>query len=468
MPDLPRPCADDLRRHPMLADLGDGVLEHLCTVGRLRRFADGEAIVTKGEPAREMFFVLTGAFRFRGFWGGSVRSFTNPTGAVTGRLPFSRMSEYQGDGTAMGDVQVLEVHEDDYYELLGKSPELAQRLVGAMSDRVRENTKTVQQNEKLAALGKLAAGLAHELNNPAAAARRAATSLRERFAQMPENAARLVALGLVPDQVRAAYAAMCAAAAAHAGERLSTLAASEREDELADWLADHGAADPYGMAHTLADAALTPGDLARIIEGVPQSAVPDLLGWTEGHFAGEGLLDEIADASSRVAELVGAIKQYSHMDQTPEPVATSVEAGIESTLTMLAHEARKQSVTIRRAFQALPPLSARPGELNQVWTNLLDNAIDAARSTVTIRTQLCADTVEVEIEDDGPGIPEALRSRIFEPFFTTKEPGQGTGLGLEIAQRIVRQHAGEVEVESAPGRTLFRVRLPLSGPPIGA
>jgi signal transduction histidine kinase len=462
---MPDPlCPDDLRAHPMLADLSEDVLEYLCDVGTLRTFADGERVVSEGQPAEQMFFVLSGDFTFRGFFGGTMRSFSNGPGSVTGRLPFSRMETYRGDGTARGDLKALEVHQDQFYDMLGASPELGQRLVGAMSDRVRENTKTVQQNEKLTALGKLSAGLAHELNNPASAARRAATSLRERFAQKPEHAARLVALGLVPEQVRAAYAAACAAAEAHAGEHLSTLALSAREDDLADWLEGHGAADPYGMANTLADAALTPADLDRIIDGIPEPAVPDLLVWIEGHFAAESLLAEIADASARVAELVGAIKEYSHMDQTPEPVQTSVRDGLDSTLTMLAHAARKKSVEIERHYGDLPPIAARPGELNQVWTNLLDNAIDAAAGTVSVRTTPCGDTVEVEIEDDGAGIPDDVRDRIFEPFFTTKAPGKGTGLGLDIVRRIVRQHGGEITVETSPGRTLFRITLPVAGP----
>ena len=462
---MPDPlCPDDLRTHPMLADLSEEVLQYLCSVGTLRTFSDGERIVSEGDPAEQMFFVLAGDFTFRGFFGGAMRSFSNAPGSVTGRLPFSRMEHYRGDGTARGVLEVLEIHQDRYYEMLGTSPELGQRLVGAMSDRVRENTKTVQQNEKLTALGKLSAGLAHELNNPASAARRAATSLRERFAQKPEHAARLVSLGLVPEQVRAAYAAACAAAESHAGEHLSALALSEREDEIADWLDEHGAEDPFGLANTLAEAALTPEDLARIIDGIPRPAVPDLLVWIEGHFAAESLLAEISDASSRVAELVGAIKQYSHMDQTPEPVATSVQDGLESTLTMLAHAARRESVDVQRSYRDLPAIAARPGELNQVWTNLLDNAIDAAASRIVVRTRPCGDTVEVEIEDDGPGIPDEMRDRIFEPFFTTKDPGKGTGLGLDIVQRIVRQHGGEIELESASGRTLFTVRLPLDGP----
>ena len=459
MPD--RPCPDDLRIHPMLTDLPEDVLAYLCAIGTLRRFEDGEAIVHHGDSAEQMFFVLEGDFRFRGVFGGATRTFLNPPGSVTGRLPFSRMERYKGDGTAVGRLLALEIHQDDYYEMLGKSPELAQRLVGAMSDRVRENTKTVQQNEKLAALGKLSAGLAHELNNPASAARRAATALRERFAQKPEHAARLVSLGLTPEHVRAAYATACAAAEAHRGQHLSPLDVSEREDDLADWLEAREAADPYAMASTFAEAALTPDDLERIVAGIPEPAVPDLLTWIEGHFAAEALLAEITDASTRVAELVGAIKQYSHMDQAPELVSTSVKAGIESTLTMLAHAARSRSISVERGYEELPDIVARPGELNQVWTNLLDNAIDAAASRVAVRTRRCDGSVEVEIEDDGPGIPEDVRARIFEPFFTTKEQGKGTGLGLEIARRIARQHRGEIEVESAPGRTVFLVRLPL-------
>ena len=318
---------------------------------------------------------------------------------------------------------------------------------------------------KLISLGTMAAGLAHELNNPAAAARRSAQEAREVFRASSAKAIGLGALQMDPEERRAVAGLPeeVAARAENAGE-LDSLDRSDLEDEVALWLEDRGVAEAWDLSPTLVGAGLDAEWLDDLEVRLPESTVGHVVAWLASEVAGDELLREIQDASNRISELVGAVKSYSHMDKLASS-EVDVHASLNSTLIMLGHKLKKGDVEVVRDYaKDLPHVCGRTGELNQVWTNLLDNAIDAVdgHGRITIRTATENGRVLVEISDDGPGIPEDMRERIFEPFYTTKDVGEGTGLGLDISHRVVvEDHKGDIRVLSEPGDTRFQVRLPI-------
>ena len=459
--------AADFRPVDVFHDQSEADLEWLASVAQERTYAEGETPFERGAKAEEMFVQLEGAFQIFAFTNGQKRPFgTIHAGDISGLLPFSRMETFGGEGVVTEDARIAVIHKDHFWEMLERMPEVGQRLVARMTDRVRESSKQDQQREKMLALGKLSAGLAHELNNPAAALRRGASDLRERFGHMMPLVSRLVGHGLSPDQVEAARAAFQTCTAPGVGA-LSALERSEREDELADWLEDHGVPHAYVVAEVLAEEGATPKALGHLADTIPPEALPDVVLWIEKGMAVDRLMSEIERSAERISDLVASIKEYSHMDRAPTRQSTDVHAGIEQTLTMLGHAVKKKSLSVQREWgEDVPEVCVYPGEINQVWTNLLDNAIDAAPEGGTLRLRSWAEgrLVCVSVTDDGEGIPEDIVGRIFEPFYTTKAPGQGTGLGLDVVQRIVAQHEGRVDVQSEPGETTFTVCLPVDAP----
>lgn len=455
--------ADDFRLVPELAGLPEADLAWLASVADERAYRAGEAPFSQGDPADEMFIVLAGAFQIFTVDGGQRLLFgTIRAGEISGLLPFSRMTTFAGTGVVAEDARIAAVHRHHFMEMLTRMPELGQRLVARLTDRVRESSRLDQQREKMLALGKLSAGLAHELNNPASAIRRSAATLRARFDAMRPVAARLVGAGLSAGELEGARDALAACAAPVPGT-LSALERSAREDDLSDWLADHGVPQPYVVAEVLAEEGISTDALDRLAGRVPPAHLPDVVLWVEKEMAVTRLLGEIEHASARISELVAAVKGYTHMDRAPERQPTDLHAGLDQTLTMLGHALRDRGLVVERRYaDGLPLVPAYPGEINQVWTNLLDNAMDAAAGRLTITTRTEGVLACVDITDDGPGIPPDVRARIWEPFFTTKAPGEGTGMGLDVVHRIVQQHSGRVDVTSEPGRTTFTVCLPLS------
>jgi signal transduction histidine kinase len=320
-----------------------------------------------------------------------------------------------------------------------------------------------QQHEKLAALGKLSAGLAHELNNPASAASRAAAGLREALPTLQSRALRLCKLGLGAGQIDRLSAYQEALSARQPGlAPLSTLERSDREDALGDWLSDRDVPNAFDVAAALVEHGVTADELAELVAELPPAAVAEALAWLAESAAADGLLAEVELSSRRIAELVGAVKAYSYMDQGPVQ-EVEINRDLENTLTVLGHKLKK-GVTVERQYApALPKIMGRGGELNQVWTNIIVNAIEAMgyKGTLTLVTRCEHDFVMVEVADNGPGIPPEIQGRIFEPFFTTKGVGTGTGLGLDISYRVIKQHNGTIELQSRPGHTRFIVRLPV-------
>ncbi len=462
--------ADDFLASPVFADQPEPDRAWLAGVAHEARYGAGDKPFLRGDPAEQMIVMLEGAYQITAFNNGQPMPFgTIHAGEVSGLLPFSRMTTYAGQGTMTEPSRVAYVDKEHFWEMLERMPEVGARLVGQMTDRVRESSRLDQQRDKMLALGKLSAGLAHELNNPAAAIARGASDLRERFASMMPLVSRLVGHGLSPDQVEAARAAFHTCTAPPPGTQ-SALDRSATEDDLADWLEDHGVPRPYVVAEVLAEEGATPDALDRLATEVPAGAVGDLVLWIEKGMAVDRLVGEIERSAGRISELVASVKAYSHRDQAPVRQSTDLHAGIDQTLTMLGHSIKAKSLRVDRQWGEVPEVCVYPGEINQVWTNLLDNAIDAAPDggAVTLRTWRDGGLACVEIIDDGDGIPAETVARIWEPFFTTKPPGSGTGLGLDVVQRIVAQHGGRIDVESEPGRTAFTVCLPIEVPPVVA
>ena len=456
---------DDIRKASILSDQSDESLEWLLSVADEVRLEPGGLLIKPGDAADHMVIVVEGSFQFFNVKRGQRLLFASVTeGEITGLLPFSRLERYDGEGIATSPSRLARVHRDHFMEMITRMPEVGRRLVARMTDRVRERSRTEQQQEKMVALGKLSAGLAHELNNPAAAIRRAASSMRERLDAMPALVSRLTGHGLSPLQIEKARAALVVCSAPTPGT-VSALDRSDREDELADWLEDHGVARAYVVAEVLADEGITTHALEKLAADVPDEALSDVILWIEKGMAAERLLGEVERASARISELVGSIKSYSHMDQSSERQPVDLHGGLDSTLTMLGHQIKKKSVRIVQEYAPdLPPVPAYPGELNQVWTNLIDNAIDAIEEggEVRISTRMDGTVACVTIADNGTGMPDDVRERIFDPFYTTKEPGEGTGLGLDIVARIIRQHQGKINVKSVVGEgTAFEVCLPV-------
>jgi signal transduction histidine kinase len=455
----------ELRGLEVFEGVADETLSRIAALGDILAFPRGAEILREGDPVDHMFIVLSGAIQILFNVGGHETLYdTLGKGRVTGLLPFSRMTHASGRVVTAEPTLAYRLHRDRFSEVLALAPEVGQRLVGIMSDRVREQTRGQQHREKMAALGKLSAGLAHELNNPAAAIRRATASLEEILERLPRLVSCLAARGIDEEQMRSACRVR-ETSLERADEPLTALERSEREDALADWLEEHGVSDAYQRAATLVEAGVDIDDLEQAKASVSAEALSDVLAWIEASLAADHLLSEIRGASGRISEIVASVKSYSHMDRAPAPEPTDVRSGIESTLVMMAHEVKAKSIRVVRVdAPGLPSITAHAGELNQVWTNLIDNAVDAMSEGGELRIETAreGDFVVVRVIDDGPGIPDDVLPRIFDPFFTTKPVGEGSGLGLDITHRIVTRHRGRLTVDSRPGRTELAVRLPLS------
>lgn len=421
-----------------------------------------EIYLRQGDPADAMFVILEGQLQARGELGGESVTLTAKPGDVTGILPFSRMKHFPLTGKAVTNSRMLRFPASRFPDLVQKLPELAGRLVGMMSDRIREATRIEQQRDRLAGLGKLSAGLAHELNNPASAAKRATSQLRTMLKQIKDASHSLGARELTPAQ-KAEIEKLETSLIQRDGPPPDPLTISTLEDQLDSLLRSHGQDDLWQLSANLARKGATP----ELLEGLFASLEPDTaraaLVRISASLEIAGLLNEIESSTSRISELVGAIKEYTFMDQSPVQNVDIVKS-LETTLTILNHKL-KHGITVERDYKPIPLLIDSFGsELNQVWTNIIDNAIDAmaGKGTLQIHTYRDDHCVVVEIVDNGRGIPADIQPHIFEPFFTTKGVGEGTGLGLDTVQRIVRKHRGSIQVSSKPGKTRFQISLPMT------
>ena len=454
----------ELRSIPQFADLSEEALEWLASHMKLVELEAGQQFFAAGAPADRMIVILEGELRGR-FEGGadSGRVFVMQAGQITGMLPYSRLTVFPIASHALLRSRIATLSKDLFPEMLQRFPELGQRLVAIMADRIRTGTREEQHREKLAALGKISAGLAHELNNPSAAAVRAAQSLRESVTALRQANLRLDRQALSAEQ-RMSLADLeerVLAFAAHQSE-VDPLERSDREQALGDWLEQHGIADAWTLAATIADAGACVANLEKLPGKVPTEAIGDVLCRINASYQVNSLVDQIEDSTRRISSLVKAVKEYSYMDQGSQQ-EVNIHEGIDNTLLILHHRL-KNGVQVTREYDfSLPRICAYGSELNQVWTNLIDNAVDAmgGKGELRIRTSRFGDCVLVEVIDNGPGISQDVKNHLFEPFFTTKGVGEGTGLGLDTVNRIVRQHRGQILVESKPGETKFQVSLPI-------
>jgi signal transduction histidine kinase len=447
------------------ADLPDDQIEWFLSQSQEMSIKAGETYTRQGDPADAMFVILEGELQGRVEFAGETFIFTTKAGEITGVLPFSRMKTFAVTGRATMDTRALRFPAAQFQELVQKMPELAKRLVGLMSDRIRETTRIEQQRDRLAGLGKLSAGLAHELNNPASAAKRAAGLLREVMKRIKDASHELGRRDLTAAQ-RSEIERLEASFMQQNDPPADSLTIADLEDQIDSLLRSHGQNDLWQLAADLARKNVKPEVLESLFANLgPQIARAALVRIAASVEIGN-LLNELESSTSRISDLVLAIKEYTYMDQSPVQ-SVDVVKGLENTLTILNYKL-KRGVTVHREYEKVPLLVNSFGsELNQIWTNLIDNAIDAMNGSgdLRIRTYREDDCVVVEIADNGPGISPEVEAHIFEPFFTTKGVGEGTGLGLDTVQRIVRKHRGSIQVTSEPGNTRFQVYLPLVGGP---
>jgi signal transduction histidine kinase len=455
----------ELLRVPVFADLPDDQLDWFISQAQELHLKAGETYSRQGDPADAMFVILEGHLHGRGELNGETIVFDLGPGDVTGVLPYSRMKQFTVGQRAETDSRALRFPASQFPDLIQKMPELTKRLVGLMSDRIREVTRLEQQRDRLVSLGKLSAGLAHELNNPASAAKRAASQLGLMLKKIRDASLELGRRDLTPTQKAEI-------------EKLETsftqpdvvppdpLTISDLEDQIDSLLRSHGQNDLWQLAAELARRNIKPEMVESLFANLDGDTARAALVRIAASVEIASLLHEIESSTSRISDLVGAIKEYTHMDQAPV-LNVDIVKSLETTLTILNHKL-KQGVAVQRDYKGVPLLVNSFGsELNQVWTNIIDNAIDAmhGKGELRIRTYSDDGCAVVEITDNGPGIPEEVEPHIFEPFFTTKAVGEGTGLGLDTVQRIVKKHRGNIQVSSKPGETRFQVWLPLAGVP---
>jgi signal transduction histidine kinase len=465
----------DLRTLFLFEQLDDDQLAWLAERGRVVEYPAGATIHAEGSPASCFMVLLSGTLAmYKRVQGGELElNRTDYYGAYTGAfdayVPDRGVPKvYRTTARAVSDCRLYEIPADDFGSAVWKWFPMAAHLLEGAATQGADASQIVERHERLVALGSVTAGLTHELNNPVAAVMRASATLREMLAEMRDKVGVMVRSQLPANQLEA-----IADLAGQALERrreapiLSPLEASDREEELADWLEDHGVTAASAMAPTLVAAGVDLGWLQRFAEALPPPNLEAGLSYPVRALESDALLDEITEAAGRISELLASVKQYTQMDRAPLQTF-DVHEGLDATLTMLGHKLGDGIGVVRDYDRSLPHIAAFPGELNQVWTNLIDNAVDAmdGHGTLTVRTRPgLDDRLVVEIGDTGPGVPDEVRNRIFEPFFTTKPMGKGTGLGLDIAWRIVvGRHRGDIRLESVPGDTRFQVVLPVEEP----
>jgi signal transduction histidine kinase len=449
-----------LKQVSLFADLSPERLEWLTDRAQDIWLADEEEFVASGDTSKRWHIVADGGIDwFLPIDGVLTRvahmdavNYAGMTGALTGE-------PVAVTGRASGETRLLRFDEKTLFELVSEEHEVLREVVRQFRPNYERGEAIARQREKLAALGSLSAGLAHEINNPAAAARRAADELGRSLDIVRGGAKRLA--GLDPAALERIGALACTSTQTAAGD--DPLDAADREEALGDWLDERGVPDAWNIAGELAGGGLDPDWAAAVEQAAGAEHLAQVIPWAAAGATTGGLIDELTESLRRVSDLVGAIKSYSYMDQAGEQ-ELDVHEGLENTLTILGHKLKKSEISVKRDYdRSLPCVTASGGELNQVWTNLIDNAISAAGpgGHLGIATAREDGRLRVTVSDDGPGISPEVKERIFEPFYTTKPVGEGTGLGLDVAWRIVvTNHGGELRVRSEPGDTRFEVLLP--------
>ncbi|HEX8943573.1 MAG TPA: ATP-binding protein [Gemmatimonadaceae bacterium] len=453
-----------LAAHKTIGSAPREELAWLAEHGEVRSYEPGEVVVPITAPVVEMIILLSGHIAIYVARGNSRRKAMEwRAGDVTGLLPYSRMTHPPGESVLEEPSQGLIVHRDLFPEMVNKCPTVTGILVHVMIDRARQFTSTDWQDEKMMSLGRLAAGLAHELNNPASAVARSSKLLSQALVQA-EDAAHALGAARISEEERSKIEALRDGSLVPATTGVfSAIERSDREDEVTTWLEDHQA--DVGSAQALAESGVEVDALDELADELTPEALDVALRSIAAGYMTRSLASDIERAATRIYDLVSAVKRFTYMDRATVTEPSSVTQGLVDTVAVLASKAKSKAVTVRLEMpDTLPLVRAYGGELNQVWANLIENALDAVPSSgqIVISAKHAGDSVVVRIVDNGPGIPPDIQARIFDPFFTTKPIGQGTGLGLDISRRIVLRHDGQIEVDSRPGRTEFKVTLPVA------
>lgn len=451
-----------------LQDVPVAQLQWLIDHSDMVELAAGDYLFRPGVPHTGTYFILSGRVRLYNLQhdGANELAIFEPK-SISGYLPFSRGKAANLYGIAIDPLQYLCFPIGKIQELISLHFELTQALVHVMTTRVRDYTSMIRQNEKMVALGKLSAGLAHELNNPAAAVMRGAASLKQHLQLLPEGFEEIASMCMLPGDAEKVKNKLLAVLNQETRPALSLMQRSDREDELTDWFDDHHIRNSVALAESFVDFDFTPAQLDEFKKHIPDNYLSPIFNWIHKNLVTEKLVADIEEASRRIGQLVGSVKTFTHMDQGNARQLADLHSGIDNTLVILGYKLRHGNIELVKHFDTSLPLTLLSvGEINQVWTNLIDNALDAMQANgsglLEIRTWQEDKCIKIAITDNGPGIPEELADRIFEPFFTTKEIGKGTGLGLDIAHNIIRQHKGSLKVDSVPGRTTFTVALPIT------
>jgi signal transduction histidine kinase len=469
----PRLSRTELRELFLFTNLTDTQLDWVREHGDIVPISDAEIVVREGEPARCFYVLLSGTIRMTRLVSGEEVEInrTDQRGAYFGAVQFYLGDQvdqiYSTSVRALSEGTVLALPSREFHEVFHRWYPMAVHLLQGLFVGLANTNALVGQRERLLALGKLSAGLTHELNNPAAAASRAAETLRERLAGMRHKLAAL-AHGRLDKRMLCALTELQDrfVELGDSAPALTALQTGDLEDKLADWLDDHGVSQAWDLAAVFVAGGLRVPDLEEVASAVPDESLEGALRWLAYTVETENLLREIGDAIGRITALVDAAKQYSQLDRAPHQ-DIDLHDGLDATLVMLARKLGDGIKVVKDYDRELPAIPAYPAELNQVWTNLIVNAIDAmqGQGTLTVRTARDGEFALVEIGDTGSGIPPEAIQRIFEPFFTTKPVGQGTGLGLDVSWRVVvNRHHGDIQVQSRPGDTRFQVLLPLREP----
>ncbi|GAB4027572.1 sensor histidine kinase [Spirosoma koreense] len=461
-----------LRQFPSFAGVPDQQLQWFIDHAEDRTFAEETTVFKPNDPVDYLILVLAGRIRIEnGASGLGNEMIIHEPQSILGVMPFSRMKNFPNRVVAEPHTQVLQMHRSNLPRLIHECYEMTAAFVHRMTTRVRDFTKMTQQNEKMLSLGRLSAGLAHELNNPVAAVVRSADTLKTHLRATPEAFKSIMQLELTAkqvDTVQEMFFKKVDQQRTAGNQRLTLMERSNREDELTDWLDDHGIDDSMDLAGPLVEFGFTVEDLDWILDKIGDENLAGVANWLVNNLVTEKLVVDISEASKRISTLVNSIKNYTHMDRGVGKEEVVLGEGIRNTLTLLDHKVRHKHINLALTIpDDLPTVCGWPGELNQLWTNLIDNAIDALPDGGKIEISSQSDHqaggltfVLTRIIDNGPGIPQDIQDKIFEPFFTTKPIGQGTGLGLDVVQGVVKHHNGSIKVMSKPGHTEFCVCLP--------